>query len=87
MHSSMQHGIRQQPSQQPNSAIRKPETYAIRPGDVVVWVLISDWQLGQIMCVVWGPTGTTVVMIAGPVGWGTFGTNGLAGGTPPTACA
>lgn len=83
----MQHGIRQQPSQHPNSAIKKPETYAIRPGEVVVWELISEWQLGQIMCVDAGPTGTTVVMIVGPFCCGTLGMNGLAGGTPPTACA
>jgi hypothetical protein len=36
------------------------------PGSVLVAVSISAWQYGQIMCVGWGPTGTTVVTIVGP---------------------
>lgn len=43
-----------------------PVIYAIKPGLVFVIVLISAWQLGHIICVGCGPTGTTVVTICGP---------------------
>lgn len=67
-------------------AIIRPETYAIRPGDDLVVVLISAWQCGQIMCVVWGPMGTTVVTMVVCCWVAADGlTNGLVGGTPPTA--
>ncbi len=47
----MQQGIRQQPKKQPNAAIKNPDMYAINPGVVLVLVVISDPQLGQIICV------------------------------------
>lgn len=36
------------------------------PGSVFVEVSTSAWQCGHIMCVGWGPNGTTVVTICGP---------------------
>lgn len=66
-------------------AIIRPETYAIRPGDDFVVVFISAWQCGQIICVVCGPIGTTVVtIVACCCCCAAEGLNGLVGCTPPT---